>query len=76
MSPLLFNTVIGYVTSELKDYNAISINECSQFLKYMAFAADLIIFGKDEACLQNQITIIKSGLKECGLNIDHGKLLI
>ena len=39
----------------------------------MAFAADLIIFGKDEACLQNQINIIKSGLKECGQNIDHGK---
>ena len=39
----------------------------------MAFADDLVIFGKDEACLQNQIHIIMSGLKECGLNINHGK---
>ena len=39
----------------------------------MAFADDLVIFGKDEACLQNQINIIMSGLKDCGLNINHGK---
>ena len=73
MSPLLFNSVIDYVTSELKDYNAISINDNTHILKYMAFADDLVIFGKDEACLQNQINIIMSGLKECGLNINHGK---
>ena len=39
----------------------------------MAFADDLVIFGKDEACLQNQINIIMNGLKECGLNINHDK---
>ena len=70
MSPLLFNSVIDYVTSELKDYNAISINDNTHILKYMAFDDDLVIFGKDEACLQNQINIIMSGLKECGLNIN------
>ena len=39
----------------------------------MSFADDLVLFGNDEACLQNQINIIMSGLKECGLNINHGK---
>ena len=73
MSPLLFNSVIDYVTSELKDYNAISINDNTHILKYIAFADDLVIFGKDEACLQNQINIIMSGLKECGLIINLGK---
>ena len=64
MSLLLFNSVIDYVTSEPKDYNAIFIN---------AFADDLVLFGKDEASIQNKINIIMSGLKECGLNINHGK---
>ena len=45
ISPLLFNSVIDYVTSELKDYNAISINDNTHILKYMAFADDLVIFG-------------------------------
>ena len=35
----------------------------------MAFVDDLVIFGKNEACFQNQINIILSWLKECGLNI-------
>ena len=73
MSPILFNSVIDYVTSELKDYNAIFINDNTHILKYMAFADDLVIFGKDEACLQTQINIIMSGLKECGLNINLRK---
>ena len=72
MSPLLFNSVIDYITSEFKDYNAISINDNTHILKYMAFADDLVIFGK-EAWLQNQINIIMSGLIECGLNINLGK---
>ena len=62
MSLLLFNSVIDYVTSEPKDYNAIFIN---------TFADDLVLFGK--ASIQNKINIIMSGLKECGLNINHGK---
>ena len=37
----------------------------------MAFADDLVYLIK--ACLQNQINRIMSGLKECGLNIIHGK---
>ena len=37
------------------------------------FANDLVILANTEACLQNQINIIMSGLKECGLNINHGK---
>ena len=49
MSLLLFNSVIDYVTSELKDYNAISINGNTHILKCMGFADDLVIFGKDEA---------------------------
>ena len=73
MSPLLFNSVIDYVTSELKDYNAISINDNTHILKYMGFADELVIIGKYEACFQNQINIIMSGLKECGLNINLGK---
>ena len=51
MSLLLFNSVIDYVTSEPKDYNAIFINGNTHILKYMAFANDLVLFGKDEACL-------------------------
>ena len=73
MSSLSFNCVIYYVTSEFKDYNVISINDNTHILKYIAFADDLVIFGKDEACLQNQINVIMSGLKECGLNINLGK---
>ena len=46
MSPLLFNSVIDLVTSELKD--AISINDNSHIIKYMAFADDLVTFGKVE----------------------------
>ena len=54
MSPLLFKPVIDYVASELKGYNAISINDNTHILKYIAFSNDLVIFGKYEACLQNQ----------------------
>ena len=72
MSLLLFNSVIDYVTSEPKDYNAIFINDNTHIVKYLAFA-DLVLFGKDEASIQNKINIIMSGLKECGLNINHGK---
>ena len=57
--------------SELNDYNSISINDNNHLLKYMAFADDLVYLIK--ACLQNQINRIMSGLKECGLNIIHGK---
>ena len=73
MSLLLFNSVIDYVTSEPKDYNAIFINDNTHILKYLAFADDLVLFGKDEASIQNKINIIMSGLKECGQNINHGK---
>ena len=40
MSPLLFNSVIDYATSDLRSYNSI--------VNYMAFDDDLIIFLKDE----------------------------
>ena len=73
MSLLLFNSVIDYVTSELKDYNAIFINDNIHILKYFTFVDDLVLFGKDEVSIQNLINIIMSGLKECGLNINHGK---
>ena len=47
MSPLLINSVMDYITFELKDYNIISINDNTHILKYMAFANDLVIFGKE-----------------------------
>ena len=74
MPSLLFNSVIDYVTSKHKDYNAISINDNTHILKYKALPLYfLVIFGKAEACLQNQINIIMSEFKECGLNNNYGK---
>ena len=58
MSLLLFNSVIDYVTSELKDYNVIFINGYTHILKYMAFADDLVIFGKDEAAFKIKLTLL------------------
>ena len=54
--------MIDYVTSESKEYNAIFINDNTHILKYLAFADDLVLFGKDEASIQNKINIIMSGL--------------
>ena len=43
MSPILFNAVIDYVTSDLP--STISIHNNS-IVKYMAFADDLVLFAK------------------------------
>ena len=40
VSPLLFNSVIDYTTSDLRSYNSI--------VNYIAFEDDLIIFLRDE----------------------------
>ena len=47
MSPILFNSVIDYATTKMADHNAVSINNILGKIKYMAFAYDLVIFGKD-----------------------------
>ena len=67
MSPILFNSVIDYATSKMADHNAISINNDLGKIKYMAFADDLVIFGKDQDSLQDQLNIVMKGLRDCGL---------
>ena len=73
MSPILFNSVIDYATSKMADHNAISINNDLGKIKYMAFADDLVIFGKDQDSLQDQLNIVMKGLRDCGLDINESK---
>ena len=42
-------------------------------IKYMAFADDLVIFGKDRDSLQDQLNIVMKDLRDCGLNINESK---
>ena len=70
MSPMLFNAVIDYVTSDLP--SSISIHNNS-IVKYMAFADDLVLFAKDEISLQAQVDHVLHRLKECGLDINPAK---
>ena len=70
MSPILFNAVIDYVTSDLP--SSISIHN-NIIVKYMAFADDLVLFAKDEISLQAQVDYVLHRLKECGLDINPAK---
>ena len=73
MSQILFNSVTDYATSKMADHNAVSINNDLGKIKFMAFADDLVIFGKNRDCLQDQLNIVMNGLRKCGLDINKSK---
>ena len=70
MSPLLFNAVVDYATSDLP--SSISIHN-NRIVKYMAFADDLVLFAKDEISLQAHVDYVLHRLKCVGLDINPAK---
>ena len=70
MSPILFNYVIDYAISKMADHIAISINNYLGKIKYMAYSDELVIFGKDQDSLQDQINIVMKDLIDCCFDIN------
>ena len=58
LSPILFNTVIDYITSKLYNTYDVILNNNTQYINYLAFADDLIITAKNEISLQIQVDLI------------------
>ena len=76
LSPLLFIILMNSISKQCKGMRAVEFGMWRLkpvTLKMLAFADDLVIFGKTQRDLQNNVTILNRELKKRGLNINTKK---
>ena len=76
LSPLLFIILMNSISKQCKGMRSVNIgmwNLKPVTLKILAFADDLVVFGKTQRDLQHNITILNRELKKKGLTINAKK---